>query len=189
MVSQMVHKNPGRKRRTAALAAAAILVLLPLATACGDDNGDGAVETPPVPTPTAIAPTTVQPTGTPPAEQPADPAAARQEIEENWATFFNAQASTDDRIDVLENGEQLRQVFTNFADDPNASRTSAKVTDVTFASPTRAEVTYDLMVGTATPLPAAKGTAVLEDDTWKVSQTTLCALVKLSGNAAAVPGC
>lgn len=188
----MVHKSPGRRPRTTALAAAAILLLVPLAAACGDDNGDTTTEA--SPTPTAIAPTTArptaQPTGTTPADAPADPEAARAEIERNWADFFAPDTPTDERVELLENGEQLRPVLAAFAANPQAQQTTAKVTDVTFESATRAGVTYDLMVGSATPLPASKGTSVLQDDVWKVSQNTLCALVKLSGDGApAVPGC
>ncbi|WP_240107597.1 hypothetical protein [Streptomyces sp. MUM 203J] len=184
----MVHKSPGRRPRTTALAAAAIFLLVPLATACGDDNGDTTTES--SPTPTAIAPTTARPTGTASADAPADPEAARAEIEKNWADFFNPDTPADDRVALLENGEQLRPVLTAFAANPQAQETTAKVTDVTFESATRAGVTYDLMVGSATPLPASKGTSVLQDDVWKVSQNTLCALVKLSGDAVPdVPGC
>ncbi|MFB9393717.1 hypothetical protein ACFPM3_09895 [Streptomyces coeruleoprunus] len=187
MVTQMVQKIPGRPgTRTAALAAAAILTLVPLTAACGD--GNGAADTSPAPTPTAIAPTTAQPTGTPPGNAPADPAAARKEIEKNWAAFFDPKTTTDEKVKLLENGEQMRPVLMAFAGDENAARTSAKVKNVTFSSPTQAAVTYDLLVAGTPALPDAKGQAVHQDNVWKVSRSTLCALVKLSGNAA-VPGC
>ncbi|WP_236239638.1 hypothetical protein [Streptomyces sp. CC228A] len=180
----MVHNSPGRHPRTAALAAAAILLLAPLTAACGDD-GDEA----PGITPTEIAPTTARPDGTPTGAAPADAEAAREEIEENWQTFFAPETSVDDKVAVLENGEQLRPVLLGFAANPQARDTSVEITDIAFVSDTRAEVTYDLRVGEQTPLPDARGTAVYQDDVWKVSQQTLCALVKLSGDATAVPGC
>jgi hypothetical protein len=89
---------------------------------------------------------------------------------------------------VVENGDQLRPLLTAFSADENAARSSAKVTDVRFTSATEATVTYDLLVGGTPALPGSKGTSVLQDQTWKVTVKTLCALVELSGNAAA-PGC
>ncbi|MFG3499402.1 hypothetical protein [Streptomyces sp. NPDC047928] len=180
----MVHKTLGRHPRTAALAVAAVLVLVPLA-GCGDGDGNGDTEPTSSPLPTATG--TPAPTMT--ANAPADQAEAREEIEENWATFFDPQASIDDKAEVLENGEQLRPVLTAFSQDPNAAKTSVKIKDVAFTSADKADVTYDLLVGGTPALPDSKGTSVLQDDTWKVSQKTLCALVKLSGNATPMPGC
>ncbi|MBT2490355.1 hypothetical protein J7E96_17890 [Streptomyces sp. ISL-96] len=177
MVSQMVL---GRHPRTAAWAAAAVLILVPAAAACGDDNG--APEAP------ARSPATSPPV-TPDKNQPSDLTAARSAVEKNWRTFFDPKASTDDKVRVLQNGEQMRRVLTAFANDPNAARSSAKVTDVKFTSATEADVTYDLLVGGQPAVPNSKGTSVLQDDVWKVSVKTLCALVQLSGNAPAVPGC
>lgn len=166
--------SPGTRVRPAAWAAAALLVLFPAAAACSD-SGDGSEKSP-------------SPTATAPAAQPADPAAAKAQIEKNWTTFFDPEASTDAKVKVLENGEALRPLLAAFGNDKNAARSSAKVTDVTFGSPTQAAVTYDLLIGGNPALPGAKGTAVFQDQTWKVSVKTLCALVRLSGNAAA-PGC
>jgi hypothetical protein len=172
-----------RNSRPAAWAAAAVLVLGPLAAACGDDGdgGSGPTTTPPTTAATPESPTQ--------GAEPADPAAAEQQIKKNWTTFFDPSAPTDEKVKVLQNGEALRPVLSAFSSDKNAARVSAEVTGVQFTSPTRANVTYNLMVAGNTALPDAKGTAVLEGDTWKVSQKALCALVELSPNAGAVPGC
>ncbi|MFI1396453.1 hypothetical protein [Streptomyces sp. NPDC020681] len=181
----MVHV---RHSRTAAWAAAAVLVLVPATAACSD-NGDGGSGSSPTPTATATTAPPTEPGTSPPAgEGPADPAAAEAEIEQNWTTFFDPEASTEAKVKVLENGEDLRPLLAAFGGDKNAAQSSAKVTDVQFTSPTEATVTYDLLVGGAPALPGSKGTSVYQDETWKVSVKTLCALVKLSGNAAA-PGC
>ncbi|MER5461169.1 hypothetical protein ABT010_10860 [Streptomyces sp. NPDC002668] len=177
----MVHV---RQRRTALWAAAAVLVLAPVAAACSDDSGGGSKGTP---SPSATAPAT-PPTGVPAADGPADPTAARKQIEKNWTTFFDPRASTDDKVKVLENGDRMRPLLAAFGGDKNAAQSSAKVTDVQFTSPTEGTVTYDLLVGGTPALPGSKGTSVLQDQTWKVSVKSLCALVELSGNAAA-PGC
>ncbi|WP_329115086.1 hypothetical protein [Streptomyces sp. NBC_01465] len=133
---------------------------------------------------TSAAPTTSAPA----AGAPADQAAAKQQIEKNWAVFFDPKTPTDDKVKVLENGNTLRPLLALFSGDKNATQAKAKVTAVAFTSATSATVTYDLMVGTTTALPGSKGTSVLQDRTWKVSVKSLCALVALSGNAAA-PGC
>ncbi|WP_406001716.1 hypothetical protein [Streptomyces sp. NBC_00829] len=174
-----------RHPRTAAWAAAAMLILVPAAAGCSDDGGSTSA----TPTPSATASAEPSPSASAPAGNgPADPAAAKAEIEKNWTTFFDPQASTDAKVSTLENGDQLRPLLAAFANDKNAAQTSVKVTDVQFTSPTEATVTYDLLVGGNPALPGSKGTAVYQDQTWKVSVKALCALVKLSGNAAA-PGC
>ncbi|WP_190089756.1 hypothetical protein [Streptomyces melanogenes] len=171
--------SPGTRVRPAAWAAAAVLVLFPAAAACSDSGG-GSEKSP--------SPTATAPAESPSADRPADPAAAKAQIEKNWTTFFDPKASTDAKVKVLENGDTLRPLLAAFGNDKNAAQSSAKVTDVTFSSATQAAVTYDLLVGGNPALPGAKGTAVFQDQTWKVSVKTLCALVQLSGNAAA-PGC
>ena len=55
----------------------------------------------------------------------------------------------------------------------------AKVTAVTVTSPTTATVTYNLTAGGSTLLSGQTGTAVYEDGVWKVSDTSLCGLLKL----------
>ncbi|MEU4346588.1 hypothetical protein [Streptomyces sp. NPDC023838] len=171
--------SPGTRVRPAAWAAAAVLVLCPAAAACSDSGG-GAGKSP--------SPTATAPANSPAPDRPADPAAAKAQITKNWTTFFDPRASTDAKVKVLENGEALRPLLAAFGDDKNAAQSSAQVTAVDFTSPTEAAVTYDLLVGGSPALPGAKGTAVYQDQTWKVSVRTLCALVRLSGNAAA-PGC
>ncbi|MFJ3095205.1 hypothetical protein [Streptomyces hydrogenans] len=168
------------RRRAAALAATAVLLLTPALAACSDDDpatGDRVTSTAP---PGA----TDRPSG---AAEPADPAAAEAEIARNWAAFFDADTPAAERVKLLENGEEMRDVLTAFAGNPQAAAIAAKVTGVAFTSATGADVTYDLLVGGNPLLPDSRGTSVLQDDTWKVSVKTLCGLVKLSG--VTVEGC
>ncbi|MFG3349720.1 hypothetical protein ACGF1Z_32250 [Streptomyces sp. NPDC048018] len=162
------------KRRAAALAAVAVLVLTPAVASCSDDgdtsSGQTSSSAPPAPT-----------------DRPADPAAAKAQIARNWTAFFDPKTPATERVKLLENGAKLAPVLAAFAGDKNAAMTTAQVKGVAFASPTKANVTYDLLVGGNPALPGAKGTSVLQDGTWKVSAATLCGLVQLSG--ATVPGC
>ncbi|MFI8827947.1 hypothetical protein [Streptomyces sp. NPDC053431] len=162
------------KRRSAALAAVVVLVLTPAVASCSDDSGSSSGQTSP----------TAPPAGS---DQPADPAAAKAEITKNWTAFFDPKTPTAERVKLLENGPKMAAVLAAFAGDKNAAMSSAEVKGIAFTSPTNANVTYDLLVGGNPALPDAKGTSVLQNDTWKVSEKTLCSLVQLSG--ATVPGC
>ncbi|WP_318207022.1 MULTISPECIES: hypothetical protein [unclassified Streptomyces] len=177
----MVFARLGRRPRLAALAAAAVLVLTPVAAGCSDDGaggGEGRYDD------TGTSTATTAPTG---ADEPDDPAAAQAEITRNWTAFFDPGTPAAERVKLLENGEQMQQVLAAFGGDKNAAMTSAKVTGVEFTSATEANVTYDLLVGGAPALPDSQGTSVLQNDTWKVTVKTLCGLVQLSG--VTVQGC
>ncbi|MEV0093137.1 hypothetical protein [Streptomyces sp. NPDC050738] len=165
-------------------AALGVAVAALLLAGCSDNSPS---KSPPSTSSSGTA-TTVPATSAPAGGAPADQAAAKQQIEKNWAVFFDPATSTEDKVKVLENGSTLRPLLALFSGDKNASQAKAKVTAVQFTSATSADVTYNLLVGNATALPDSKGTSVLQDQTWKVSVKSLCALVALSGNAAA-PGC
>jgi hypothetical protein len=164
------------------VAAGAVLVLAATLTACSDNGGGSS----------ASSTSSVKNSpSVPPATAPADPAAAQQEIEQNWEKFFDPAVSAKDKLAVLENGEQMAPVLQGFSGDQRGQQVKADVQKIEFTSPTEANVTYTLLLQGATALPNASGTAVEQNGTWKVSAKTLCALVQLSGNASAspVPGC
>ncbi|MGW0537740.1 hypothetical protein [Streptomyces sp. NPDC003032] len=176
--------------RGAALAAAAVLLIVPAAVACGDDSGGGDGGTPPEPSvEKSSEPSDPSEPARDGATAPADPAAAEKEVRENWEKFFDPEVSLKDKEAVLENGAKMRAVLEGFSGDERGKQVAAEVGDVEFAAADEADVTYALTLKGATALPDASGTAVNEDDTWKVSVKTLCALVKLSGNASPGPGC
>ncbi|MEU6127005.1 hypothetical protein [Streptomyces sp. NPDC047123] len=174
------------RARGAALAAAAALLIGPAAVACGDDSGGGDGAEPPEP---SVGRTTSSAGPSASASAPADPAAAEKQVRENWEKFFDPDVSMKDKESVLENGPDMRAVLKSFSGDERGKQVAADVGKVEFTSATGADVTYALTLKGATALPDAAGTAVHEDDTWKVSVKTLCALVKLSGNASPGPGC
>ncbi|MCX5608765.1 MULTISPECIES: hypothetical protein [unclassified Streptomyces] len=176
----------GRHPRIGVWAAAAVLAAVPALAGCSSDsgkNGSGTTTSAGATLMHAVPAALATPTG----DGPADPAAARAQVEKNWTTFFDSKVSVEEKVKVLENGELLELLLDGFAGNSDAALSSAKVTDVVFDSATEAQVTYDLLVRGVPVLPGSKGTAVLEDGVWKVSTETLCSLVGLSGNAA--PGC
>ncbi|CAM5712685.1 hypothetical protein SALBM135S_02206 [Streptomyces alboniger] len=191
VVSQMVLGSSRPRRRThvrrgrgAVLAVAAVLLAVPAAAACGDDSGGGEGDPPPEPSVTASA----EPTEGG-ATAPADPAAAENEVTENWEKFFDPEVSLKEKEAVLEDGARMRAVLEGFSGDERGEQVAAEVGEVEFTSAEEADVTYALTLKGATALPDAAGTSVEQDGTWKVSVKTLCALVKLSGNASPGPGC
>lgn len=174
-------RGPRAAGRGTALAAALVLVLGPVLTACGDDGGGGESAPPTTPDRTTSAP------GTAPANRPA----AEQEIRQNWEKFFSPDTSLNEKKALLENGETMGPVLDAFSGDERVGQVQAQVNDVTFTSATRADVSFSLTLQGATALPDASGTAVEQDGTWKVSVKSLCALVQLSGDGSTpdVPGC
>ncbi|MFD8739813.1 hypothetical protein ACFV06_33560 [Streptomyces sp. NPDC059618] len=179
----MVLGSDLRRGNVRAMAGAAVLVLAAALTACGDNGGGGSSASP--------TPSAARSTGVPSATAPADPAAARKEITQNWEKFFDPAVSAKEKQAVLENGDQLAPVLQGFNGDQRGQQVKATVNKVEFTSPTQADVTYTLTLKGATALPNASGTAVEQNGTWKVSVNTLCALVQLSGNGSSspVPGC
>ncbi|MEU1181994.1 hypothetical protein ABZ464_31035 [Streptomyces sp. NPDC005820] len=178
----LLGSDRGRPRGTA-LAAAAVLVLAPVLAACSDDGGGGGGAT--------VTATATVGGATTATTAPTDTAAAEQQVRQNWQKFFDPATSTADKQALLENGRMMGPMLRAFGGDERGGRVAAEVQKVEFTSPTEATVTYTLTLDGATALPNATGRAVLQDGTWKVSVTTLCALVKLSGDASAsaVPGC
>lgn len=191
----LVGRNPRSGAKAAARTAAAVLLLASGVTACAGEDAD-----PPAKSPSAGASSSPGGPGTPSggidpqpsdsasASGPADTTAATRQVKANWVAFFSPRVTLDQKAKVLENGETLRPLLKAFNGDKRGGQTSALVTAVRFNSATQATVTYDLLLNGVPVLPGSKGTAVLQDGLWKVSVKSLCALVKLSGNAT-TPGC
>ena len=126
---------------------------------------------------------------TAPATAPADTAAATEAIKKDYSDFFGATVPYSEKAKLLEDGATLTAALDLASKNPAAKLTSANVTSVTFTGPAAANVKYDLLVSGAKVLPAAAGTAVLQDGTWKVSKATFCQLQKIGAAGKAVPGC
>ncbi len=156
-------------------------------SACGGGSSGGAPSS--SGSPTGAATVTTRPTLAPAPTAPADTAAATKEISTNWTKFFASGTKVADAKDLLEQGNTLGPALRKAQqeDRQTGGSRSADVKSVEFTSPTQANVTYTLHIGTQ-ELPAS-GVAVLEDGTWKVSKTTFCTLVELGNNQRPVRGC
>ncbi|MDX3536599.1 hypothetical protein PV721_19900 [Streptomyces sp. MB09-01] len=170
-----------RHPRAAVCTAAAVLLAVPAVAGSSSASGPGERGT-------ALPPAAVAP-AVPAVDGPADPEAAKAQIEKTWATFFDPDTSFKEKAELLQHGEMLAVLLGLFGADTDAPDTSVEITDITFTSPTEAEVTYDLLVSGVPALEDSKGVAVLDDGVWKVSLKSLCGLIELSGHDAPAPPC
>jgi ABC-type glycerol-3-phosphate transport system substrate-binding protein len=162
--------------RTFALALAMVLALT--VAACSSNGGGEPASTPP-------ASTTSAPTSTSPS---LDRAAAEAQIRKNWQAFFSKNTPLTTKLTYLQHGETLKAAVQRFGTDPRTSQATAKVVDVFVTSPTSATVKYQVLLNGQVALPNAVGTAVYEDGVWKISASTLCGLLGLTGGTQ-IPGC
>ncbi|MER6395322.1 hypothetical protein ABT263_04545 [Kitasatospora sp. NPDC001603] len=125
------------------------------------------------------------------ATAPADPATATNQVTATWEKFFDPTTPIPEKAALLQNGDVLLPALQGFSQDPRVGQVKAKVTNVTFTSPTEATVTYELSLQGTVVAPDATGQAVLDNGTWKVSRSSLCGLLAQAGggSGAAVPGC
>ncbi|MFI8344573.1 hypothetical protein ACIF8W_31520 [Streptomyces sp. NPDC085639] len=164
-------RHPRAPSRAAACAAAAALLAVPAVV--GWSSGAAAAGAPALRAAAVLV--------VPAADGPADPEAAKAQVEKNWTAFFDPKTPTEKKAELLEHGDMLEPVLEGFSAGAEAAKTSVKVTDVTFTSPTEGTVTYDLSVGDTMELPDSKGAVVLEDGVWKVSIQTVCQLIEAGG--------
>jgi hypothetical protein len=148
---------------------ATILVLGLALTSCSSGKKSGSTPPPSPPSSTASTAPSL------------DRAAAAAEIKTNWAAFFSKDTPLAKKLDYLQRGSAMRAAVEQLGKDPRTSQASAKITGVFVTSATAATVNYQVLLGGRVALPSAVGTAVYEDGTWKVSDTTFCGLLSLTG--------
>ena len=142
-------------------------------------SGSGVASSCVTPTPLPSPPSATLPQ---PGEQPADPAAARAEIELAYSVSYDGAKTPEEKARYQEapTGVTPEQIdATGFG--PQVAGASAKVTDVVFTSPTTATVRYDIAVANwQNQFPGRIGEAVLVDGTWKVARSTICNDISLA---------
>jgi hypothetical protein len=168
----------------AAVAVAAVLGVV-LAGCGGGDGYGGGGATSRSPT-TSAAPSTPSPSASPSGTAKTN---AERQVRENWERFFSPDTPISEKAGLLENGARLQPLLRLFSGDPRVGEVRAKVTSVDVTSATRANVKYSLSLKGSTVLPNASGASVLQDNVWKVSDESLCALVRLNSGASPLPGC
>lgn len=124
-----------------------------------------------------------------------DTLAATGAVKQTWTTFFAKTTPIAQKEALLQNGTTtFKPAVQAFSTNPLVGQVTATVSNVTFPSPTTADVTYAISVGGQVVEPAMAGTAVLTNGQWLVSDTTLCGLLQLAasqggGSSTAIPGC
>jgi hypothetical protein len=101
--------------------------------------------------------------------------------------FFAGTTPNSERVSLLQNGQAFGKTIG--AMSSMGTTASAKVTAVKLTSPTKAAVTYTVYLGRTPMLPNAKGVALLENGTWKVSDASFCQLLTLENAGKAPSAC
>lgn len=116
-------------------------------------------------------------------------AADQKEITTNWEAFFNAKTPVAKRVSLLQDGSTFASIIKSQAGSGLAATATAQVTKVTVITSSEAEVTYSILVGGTPELKNQKGTAVLQDGTWKVGVASFCGLLTLEngGSTSSLP--
>lgn len=150
---------------------AGFLVLLGTTAACSGTSSTS----PPSP---SSSPSTV-------AYSPTNPTAAN--ITADWQEFFSGATPASRKIELLQNGGEFADIIRAQANSPMAKGAGVKVSAVDLSSPTTATVEYSIVLNGQVALANQTGRAVLEAGTWKVGDTSFCALLALEGQT--VPSC
>ncbi len=114
--------------------------------------------------------------------------AARAQIKSNWEKFFSGATRAQEKVGLLQNGDQFQQAIQAQANSPLAKSAGASVTSVV-VNGSRASVNYDVTLGGQAALSGQRGEAVLESGTWKVSDASFCQLLALEsgGSTSGLP--
>jgi hypothetical protein len=97
-------------------------------------------------------------------------------VRQTWSRFFDANTPLSDREAALEDGRLFGSVL---ARQSAAGPIRAHVNRVSFTDKTHASVTFSLTIG-RTRFPSISGAAVFWRGSWRVSKSTLCALLAAS---------
>ena len=149
---------------------AVTVVLLALA-GCGGGGDDE----------TADATTTSEPTPSTTATTLFDPERAKAEITTLYSTFFNENTPTDQAVELLEKGEELRAAIDQQRASGAAKGISTSIKNIQFRDPTIADVKFDILLNGQVVAPNTAGEAKWLDGRWKVNKALFCVLLGLAG--------
>jgi hypothetical protein len=118
-------------------------------------------------------------------EQPADPAAARAEIERLFGVRF-ADRTDEERLANLDDPTGMREVYEQMRNGPYAQQVLGSrpvFQDLVFLSATRAVVQYDTEIPGYPPDAFGQqfGEVVFVDGRWKITRESVCRDVQLAG--------
>ncbi|WP_280426255.1 hypothetical protein [Nocardia carnea] len=174
-----------RRHRVARTAAACGVALsLSAITACGNFFGPENCYV----LPTTEAPATEVAAGSPGAANPGagvatsdSPAVAAAAITGVYEAFFAPATATEDRMALVERGTDFETEISGMANHIRTALTTIEVADVVVLDPAHAELRFTLNISGNPVVSNQIGHAVREANGWKISATTMCGLVAISG--------
>jgi hypothetical protein len=175
--------SPASCRRSIVLFPAVVALVLVGGCSDGEDEGSEDGSTSPAPTtssshaprdPSTSPPVSKSPTVT--GSAPEDPVRAEAEIRKTWRKFFDPSTPVDERVGLVEDGEQNELMIHPLFTDRRAEKLRATTTTVTFKGSREAEVAYQLTLDGQPLQDGTPGEAVFQDKRWKVALQTVCTL-------------
>jgi hypothetical protein len=113
---------------------------------------------------------------------PAQQSAAKQQIETNWKQFFAVNTSLASREKLLQDGSQFAQPMQSEFSSIGAQSFSSTISSISFNSSVSAKVVYSIYLDHQAVLSQQQGEALLINNNWVVSDSTLCQLLSLGGS-------
>jgi hypothetical protein len=107
-------------------------------------------------------------------------------IEANMKTFFAANTTMQQREALLQNGSQFAQVMQGEFAQLNSQKPSVVINSISYPNSTTAKVNYTVDLNGQPVLKDQSGEALLINNTWKVSDSTLCELLNMGGQAPSI---
>ena len=166
------------------LAAPALGLVLATAAAACSSSPSPSSSSPPASSAPATSPTAAAST---PATGAGASSGATATIKANWEKFFAGSTPNSVRESLLQNGSTFAKTISGMS--AMGASASAKVSKIQMTSSKQATVTYTVYLGGKPALPGAKGVAVLENGTWKVSDASFCELLTLQNGGKAPAVC
>ncbi len=112
--------------------------------------------------------------------------AATKAIETNLKTFFAANTTMAQRESLLQNGSQFAQVMQGEFTQLNSQKPSVVINSISYPNSTTAKVNYTVDLNGQPVLKDQTGEALLINNTWKVSDSTLCELLSMGGQTPSI---
>jgi hypothetical protein len=113
---------------------------------------------------------------------PSQKVVAKNQIIANWTRFFNRNTSLQEREQLLVNGPSFNQYIVREFNGLGTASPSIKIKSINFNNKSTANVTYSVYLNQTAVLNNQVGQTELSSNTWKISDSTLCNLLKLAGN-------
>jgi hypothetical protein len=111
-----------------------------------------------------------------------------QQVKKAWISFFSGATSAQQKIALLENGDQYATIIKAQAASPLAKTLRASVTAVQISGAATATVRYSLLLNDTVVLADQTGTAVKQGGVWKVGLKSFQGLLALEGQQSATSG-